>query len=207
MKNLFITVLILVSFFSCKAQQNIVPIYNETGEIDNTYDSDYYKDVDNDLNPYVGIWKWEEGNSSLEIIFNKITHFDEENGDASDLLVGEYKYIENGTVLVNSYDPLMQNIPGEVPNIISSNNSIIFYRLRIENKGFPPCPECSPDTRFLFLGIEEKTKPGVSGLIRMARFIEGSNEKIRMRITNTYSFSPNSLSIPENSIWTLTKIE
>jgi hypothetical protein len=203
MKNIIIITLCIFSFLSCKAQ-NITPIYNED-EIE-IFAKAYYKDVDNDLDPYAGKWKWEDGNNSLEIIFNKIVHNDEGDGNFSDDLVGEYKYIENGAVLVDSFDPLMLDEPNGVPNIvIPNNNSIVSYDIRTDNRGLPPCPECAPNTRFVFLAIQEKTKSGIYGMIRMARFIEGGIEKIRMRITNTYG--PTNLSIPENSIWTLTKVE
>ncbi len=202
MKNILIIILSLFSFISCKAQ--ITPIYNE--EDVPSYTNTYFKDIDNDFDPYIGTWKWENGNNSLEIIFNKVIHNDEGHGDFSDNLVGEYKYIENGVVLVNSFPQLMLDVPGEVPNIeLHNDNSIVSYDIRTDNRGLPPCPECTPNTRYIFLAIQEKTKPGIYGMIRMARFIEGGIEKIRMRITNTYG--PTNLSIPENSIWTLTKIE
>lgn len=208
MKNLFITVLIVFSCFSCKAQ-NITPIYNE--EDVPSYINTYHKDVDNDFDPYIGRWKWEVGNNSLEIIFNKIVHNDEGHGDFSDDLVGEYKYIDNGEVLVNSFPPLMLDEPNSLPNIVTSenNNSIISSDIRTDNKGFPPCPECAPNTRFILLEIQEKTKLGVWGKIRMARFVENGIEKIRMRIFNSFNVNKDGrlLSIPENSIWTLTKIE
>lgn len=205
MKNIVIILISIFSFLSCKAQ--ITPIYNE--EDVPSYTNTYFKDVDNDFDPYVGRWKWEDGNNSLEIIFNKVLHRETGNGDFSDDLVGEYKYIENGVVLVD-FPTLIIDLSGEVPDIvIPNNNSILSNDIRTDNKGFPPCPECAPNTRFIFLGIQEKTKSGVWGKIRMARFVENGVEKIRMRIFNSFNVNKDGrlLSIPENSIWTLTKIE
>ncbi len=210
MKNTLIIILILFSFFSCKAQQNIVPIFQEEGQtVGYTYLNDYFKDVDNDFDPYVGRWKCENGNNSLEIIFNKRINRTNSYGNSFDELVGEYKYRENGIVLINSFPPLLLDVPNEVPNIINEDNSILSDDIRTDNKGFPPCPECAPNTRFILLEIQEKTKLGVWGKIRMARFVENGIEKIRMRIFNSFNVNKDGrlLSIPENSIWTLTKIE
>lgn len=54
----------------CKAQFNIIPRYDETqsyGKIKNAY----YKDVDNQLNPYVGTWLYANGTDTLKIILRK----------------------------------------------------------------------------------------------------------------------------------------
>jgi hypothetical protein len=201
----FIAILILIS---CKAQ-NIVPIYNING-VELPDDEAYLKDVDNDYNPYVGTWKWENGNNSLTIIFNKVDQYASSVGDYSDLLVGEYQYIENGIELVNSF-PLFD--PIGVPNIINyadamRNNNIVSYSITTNDIGFPPCPECAPDTRFILLGLTDPTKPGLWGRIIMARFVENGVEKIRARIFNSFDETATegyNLSIPENSIYTLIK--
>lgn len=206
MKKTLTLIPVLLIFLSCKAQ-DITPIYNE--EDVPSYINTYYKDVDNDFNPYVGRWKWEDGESSFEIIFNKDVHRESGNGDFSDNLVGEYKYIDNGEVLVD-YPHLILDEPGGVPNIVIPNdNSILSYDIRTDDKGFPPCSECAPNTRFILLGIQEKAKSGVWGEIRMARFVEDGIEKIRMRIFNSFNVNSDGrvLSIPENSIWTLTKVD
>ena len=210
MKNTLIIILILFSFFSCKAQQNIVPIFQQEGQtVGYTYLNDYFKDVDNDFDPYVGRWKWENGNNSLEIIFTKRINRTNSYGNSFDELVGEYKYRENGIVLINSFPPLLLDVPNEVPNIINEDNSILSDDITTDNRGFPPCPACAPNTRFIILAIQEKTKPGVYGRIKMARFVENGVEKIRMRINNTGNINNTNekITILENSIWTLTKIE
>ncbi|WP_452232994.1 DUF6705 family protein [Lacinutrix sp. MEBiC02595] len=210
MKNILIITLVLVSFFSCKAQKNIVPIFVEEGQqVDRTHINNYFKDIDNDFDAYIGRWKWENGTNSLEIIFNKKINRTDADGDSFDELVGEYKYRENGIVLVNSFPPLLLDVPNEVLNIINEDNSILSDDITTDNRGFPPCPACAPNTRFIILAIQEKTKPGVYGRIKMTRFVENGVEKIRMRINNTGNINNTNekITIPENSIWTLTKIE
>ncbi|PWK20851.1 DUF6705 family protein [Xanthomarina spongicola] len=187
MKQVFITYIILLLVLSCKAQ-NIVPIYNING-VELPEDEAYLKDVDNDYNPYVGTWKWESGNNSLTIIFNKVEQYTSSVGDYSDLLVGEYQYIENSVELVNTF-PLIE--PIGIPNIVNQedamrNNNIVSYSITTNDIGFPPCPECAPNTRFIILSIKEPTKPGLWGGIVMARFVESGVEKIRAKITMRFN--------------------
>jgi len=187
LKQVFITYIILLLVLSCKAQ-NIVPIYNVNG-VELPEDEAYLKDVDNDYNPYVGTWKWESGNNSLTIIFNKVEQYTSSVGDYSDLLVGEYQYIENSVELVNTF-PLIE--PIGIPNIVNQedamrNNNIVSYSITTNDIGFPPCPECAPNTRFIILSIKEPTKPGLWGGIVMARFVESGVEKIRAKITMRFN--------------------
>jgi hypothetical protein len=194
----------------CKAQaiQPLYPYGTDTSSNDNA-ENLYYKDVDNDYNPYVGTWKWENGNNSLTIIFNKVVHNNNGHGDFSDLLVGEYQYIENSVELVNTF-PLLDPF-GTPPNIVNQedpwDNNIVSIRIADTHKGIPPCPECAPNTRFIILEISDPTKPNLMGDIVMARFVESGVEKIRARFYKTYNLSNanSELSIPENSIYTLIK--
>lgn len=212
-----INILIFLFLISCKAQ-TVTPLY--PGEVyvpSGMHPFRYHKDIDNDYNAYVGTWKWEDGNSSLTMTFNKVVHFSDGYGGFWDYLVGEYKYVVNGTILVDSYPELLMNGPNGVPNIVNSehplDNNISSIGITTLNERLPACSECSPNTRFIKLNIFDPTKPGLWGEIRMAHFVESGVEKIRLRIYNTYienfvqGYSgPTGISIPENSIWTLTKV-
>ena len=76
-----------------------------------TYNSDdleingeYIKDFNNDLDKYVGIWKWEEGNSSFTIKFEKIEmlSFQPYFNYYADIIIGRYKYVENGITIADN---------------------------------------------------------------------------------------------------------
>ncbi|PWK20850.1 DUF6705 family protein [Xanthomarina spongicola] len=205
MKYFLVTYFIFSLVLSCKAQ-SITPLYpvtsNQTNE---TITNRYYKDVDNDYNPYVGIWKWESGNNSLTIIFNKFEHYPSGSGDYFDFLLGEYKYTENSVELVNTF-PLIE--PIGVPNIVNQedplNNNISSIVITTIDRGFPPCPECAPNTRFIILSISDPTKPGLWGEIKMARFVEGGVEKIRAKINMKFNENasidysgPDNITIPD----------
>ena len=188
-------ILTLLIFISCKAQ-TLTPLYNDgTSPNDGIHASRYYKDVDNDYDPYVGTWSGTLGNAELTIIFNKVTNHFSGGQTYSDILVGEYQYKENGVLLVDTYPD----------------------GIKTDNRGIPPCAECAPNTRFIILGIADPTRTNIDGKIRMARFVENGIEKIRMRINKTFVDTQGVssanytglryLTIPENSIWTLTKVE
>jgi hypothetical protein len=209
MKTIF-KILAILFMVSCKAQaiQPLYPYGTDTPSNDNA-ENLYYKDVDNDFNPYVGTWKWENSNNSLTIIFNKVVHNNDRNGDYSDLLVGEYQYIENGVELVNTF-PLLDPIRTP-PNIVNQedpwDNNIKSVIIAKVYKGIPPCPECDPNARSIVMEFSEPSKPNLGGKLIMTQFEENGIEKIRARIFNTFNLSniDGMLSIPENSIWTLIK--
>jgi hypothetical protein len=204
-----IKVLLIFTVIACKAQ-NIYPIYGATEDIPN---NPYYKDVDNDLNPFVGEWKWEEGNNSLTIQFQKIEMYHRQypNYDNTatlheyfDYLIGEYQYIENGLELINS---LPVNFGGH-PTI---TNAMAGWNITTTNRGFPPCNECAPNTRFIRLSFTELENQQLHGRIIMAHFVEGGVEKIRARIFNTDIVNltadytgPTALKVPEG-IYTFIK--
>ena len=167
----------IITTLSCKAQ-NIVPIYE--GPEDLPPLPRYYKDVDNDFNAYEGEWKWEDGNNSLTIVFEKKVMIEESNGNVfQDFLIGTYIYIENGNELINSF-PLQTNPQNIRDNYISGWNITTFYKAY-----FPPCPECDGSERYIKLNITDPNRPGLWARLCMVHFTDNGVEKIRMRIWNT----------------------
>lgn len=84
---------------SCKAQFPTLPIEDWYKEQEGAY----YKDIDNELDDFEGTWLYTNGNTSLKIILRKEVMF--YNGDYyEDVMVGEYRYIENGVELINTLD-------------------------------------------------------------------------------------------------------
>ena len=70
MKNSISLITLLVFCISCSAQHTIVDVSNKIDWTTNTY----LKDTNNHFEDVLGTWKWEEGNSSFEIEFTKITN-------------------------------------------------------------------------------------------------------------------------------------
>jgi hypothetical protein len=97
MKKIFILAIIFTAL-NCKAQ-TIVPIRSSPSDAP---EKSYYKDLNNELNKYVGTWKFKKGTTSFTIVLIKILKkpFYEEN--FSDGIAGWYQYIENGVEKVNT---------------------------------------------------------------------------------------------------------
>ena len=69
--KIILTIVITTLTLMCKAQTVTLDMAtcNSTGF---NVDGEYLKDFDNNLDKYVGTWKWEDGNSSFTIKFEKI---------------------------------------------------------------------------------------------------------------------------------------
>ncbi len=73
----------------------------------------YIKDIDGLFNPYIGTWKWTNGNDALTITFQKITMKYLVVGKYKyfkDDLVAKYKYTQGNTVIVNTLNNLEPTI-------------------------------------------------------------------------------------------------
>lgn len=119
MKQLFLF-LIILSFWNCKAQTPVKSLYNDPQEENGAY----YKDFNNELDTFVGTWKYTNGSTSLTITLKKKVMQFFSDGDVNfyeDILIGEYKYIENGMEKINTLpqllvdkDPYKYNIVGNI---------------------------------------------------------------------------------------------
>ena len=119
-KHIFLFLLLLS--ICCKAQ--IKSLYDdEYGVISGAY----YKDIYNDFNRFEGSWILENANSTLISKLKKKEHL-YINGLKEtfyqDILVGEYRYIDNGiekintlpNLLVEYEDPYFYNLAGDIIN-------------------------------------------------------------------------------------------
>tara|TARA_R110000850_G_scaffold190308_4_gene316225 strand:+ start:2368 stop:2991 length:624 start_codon:yes stop_codon:yes gene_type:complete len=123
MKKIINISIILIAFISCKAQTTIIPLFSG-GEYGRT-EGAYYKDVDNFLNNFEGIWLWAEGNSSLTLELKKITQHQSTMPLTNvnyyeDFLIGEYKYVENGSQIVNTLPQLTFGTQDQERNIFGN---------------------------------------------------------------------------------------
>ena len=87
------------------AQEQIVPL-TQSGFIDEqdnvTY---YYKDINHDLDKFLGTWTFQDTNSELIVTFYFNEHHDL-GGAYYDEIYAKFKYTENGVVI---YDTLLDN--------------------------------------------------------------------------------------------------
>lgn len=101
--KIFLTlIMVVLTTIIINAQSPILSITTERGS--NIPDGAYLKDTNNVLDKFTGTWQYTQGNDTLTISIQKITqHF---NGSYyKDKLIGGYKYVQNGKVLVNNISP------------------------------------------------------------------------------------------------------
>jgi hypothetical protein len=104
MKKIFITICILV--FSNIISAQIVRDMVDNPIKDDTKNGTYYiKDVNDYMLPYIGTWKYIEGNKEFRISLTKVTKYhDTKFGDDyyyDGMLIGYQKY-ENGQLIFNT---------------------------------------------------------------------------------------------------------
>lgn len=168
MKYLIITA-IIISALSCKAQSPIVALDDYASEYTN---GGYRKDINNQLNPFEGTWKYESGNTSFTISFRKIVQY--YNGSwYADELIGDYIYIQDGVELVNNL-PDFSN-----PNINNAQHNISGNRLINKNR-FPRCPECETNEPRFVLYFYDTERKYLSSKIAVRQFTENGVEKMKV---------------------------
>ncbi len=73
----------------------------------------YIKDIDSLLNPYVGTWKWTDGDNTLTIVFYKVPQKYISFGKFKyycDKLYGHYKYTQGNTTIINTFNSVKPTI-------------------------------------------------------------------------------------------------
>lgn len=154
MKNIIILLFVTMA---CKAQ-NVEPMFRNTGY--GKHNNIYYKDIDNDLDPYIGTWKYTTGNTVFTIVLQKKTMVPKTLGQNSfymDNIVGEYKYEVNGSTIVNTLPSLSNNYT----NMYDYNLSLAGI---VGNTNHPQCASCQPNERRVAMNFNEPSRELVSGL-------------------------------------------
>jgi hypothetical protein len=176
MKQLFLIMVFMLGS-SCKGQS---PVYPIQGNGARSEEGAYYKDVDNVFNKFDGTWKYQNGNTSLTITLQKkVLYYDSEDGNYLDMLIGEYKYIENGNVVVNTLPKLMQT------NLEPYQNNIA--GMLIIDRNLPV------DSRRVELCFKDPEREYLNRSIRIKHIAaDGSSpEKIEIQWIGSMSITPN----------------
>jgi len=186
MKNVYIVlILFLIPLWSCKAQ-TIVP-YDSDEDVYIRNSGDYYKDTNNEFNKYEGEWKWENAftNSEITFVFKKEIQIQEnEYNYTYHLLVGEYRYIENGQEVVNTLNDIDDpNIIGEFHNISGMEITTKYSR--------PICNECADDERRIRLIASHDEYREIQAWFLLRHFVENGVEKIKVIISDGPSITTN----------------
>ena len=137
MKNLYILTFIIFTSLSCKAQTPIIDIEERPTIWDTPTINAYYKDINNFYDGFEGTWVGTRGNKTLKIVLKKIEKTKNDIPYYYDEMHGEYQYIEDGVVKINTLDNtdyFEASINGS--DLLKSNHK-------------PPCADCDPNKRRL----------------------------------------------------------
>jgi len=154
MKTLLIFKLFFLTAIFTMAQTPIVSLL----DYGNPYyltEGAYHKDVNNDMDKFIGEWLWQDGNNSLTIKLGKdemverflpasnITIF-------QDILYGEYRYIENSVELINTL-PQFENVAQPWLHNMRSQHLIGTDQL-------PQCSGCAADEVRIILTFKDPNR-------------------------------------------------
>lgn len=178
-KALTILTLLIISY-SIEAQPLIEPRFKNLNYA--RTEGTYYKDIDNDYAPYVGTWIYTHGNTSFKIVLQKKEMMPLISGVGqhaiqyyTDILIGEYQYIENGIDKVNTLANLSVNHSKPI-NYSLYGGSIVLKNL------YPKCDECAETDRRIAMTFNEPSRRnsvGLSGGLMLRHYVENDVHKIK----------------------------
>ncbi len=147
MKQLYL-ILVFVCL-GCNAQTPVLSLFDdEYGSVNGAY----YKDTNNDLDNYVGTWKYTSGNTTLTITLQKkimMPYNDNTISFFEDVLVGEYKYIENAVEKINTL--------ANISIIYDEARNYNIYGNIIIGPGTTYCYDCGPNDKKVLLMFRDPT--------------------------------------------------
>ena len=170
-------IFIIAILFTINCKSQIKSLYDdEYGAIVGAY----YKDTYNDFNQFEGTWISDNGNITLLIKLQKKVYQFIDDGYITfyqDILVGEYRYLENGIEKINT-----------LPNLLIDYEDTYYYNLagHIISKpvlGIPEaCSNCGPNDTKVQLTFAEPNREifGYSPRMVFHHFVENRIEKLKV---------------------------
>lgn len=171
MKKTAIAILATISF-SCKAQQNPTLDINQLAGTESITGT-YYKDTQHLLNPFEGIYIFNNEGKMLKIVLQKKEMSSVNGRYFEDRLIGEYQYIVNGVEKVNTLNKLEINYSDKRNHSIDSNMII--------TSGDIGCDECAPNENALMGGLVDGASNN-SAQLTIRKIIVNGQEAIKIFI-------------------------
>jgi len=196
MKHTLIIFLLISCVLSCKAQSPVVDIEADRTKVPN---GAYFKDAQNKLGKYTGTWKYTNGNTTFTITIVKMLQYF--NGkDYEDILIGEYKYVDNGVEIINT----LSDING---TSIAPYDHLIVGSLLVNKKSYVACPDCSEGEMRAALSISDPSRVHLTQHMIVLRYID--SQQITSTIVSTHGVmidegDPINLRVPDGE-YTMTK--
>lgn len=179
MRKLFFTISILLLALSCKAQT--LPIDTPGHLIE---DDSYVKDLNNELNNFVGTQVYTNGNINFTVTIQKLVH--SFNGDYyEDYLIGEYAYTLNGLTIINTLsnrpdesEGNTENGPDNINNVNVTQN--IGGRYLVTRQDLD-CPNCGVNERRIGLYFVDPERKYLHNRMNF-RYMEGQTNPEKITI-------------------------
>lgn len=168
-----IIIITLLIFVSKSKAQTIIPLYQS----DKNVEGAYYKDINNDLNNFVGTWKYTNGTTSLTIVLQKKEMQYYNDGYINyyhDVIIGGYRYVENGLEKINTLSQLQLNL--------MNAGSYYLYGDGLLGQNSSGCPDCGPNERKLLVGFVDPDRDifGMESLMTFRRADQGNVQRLRL---------------------------
>ena len=176
MKRFISSLLILLNIYCFKAQTPMLSLENS----DDFVNGAYYKDLNNELNKFVGTWIYNDGNTSFVIQLQKVEQY--YNGEwYEDLLIGEYQYLENGVEVINSLSRLSSPLVNNAQHYIDGNQ--LLKKMQII-----PCDNCGMAERRVLLFFSDPQRKYLHNKL-VLRFIDNNGvETIEVQLFSAGSY-------------------
>ena len=171
MKNTITIICLLFIFLNCKAQTLVFDISKNFGTDNPT--GAYYKDTQFVLNPFVGTFIYTNGTTSFKIELKKKEMSSVNGRYFEDLIIGAYKYVENGVQKVNTLGSLMLNLENGWNYPI--NGSLI-----LDGKELG-CDECADTEKRLRVSISDDQVSRI-GNLDIRRIIHNGQQAIKVEL-------------------------
>jgi hypothetical protein len=174
--------IIFLFIFSISCKSQILDAY-DNNTIVGKLDGAYYKDLNNFRDQFVGTWVYSHGTTSLTIKIQKrdnLLYFNGLNTYNQDVLIGEYKYIENGIEKINTLDNINNNYGTDYKENWEHN---LFGSMFIRHSSFPICNECEPNEKRMKFSYSEPNYDGMgvaNGHVVVRKFTENGVHKIKI---------------------------
>jgi hypothetical protein len=202
MKNIILLIIAIVFSIGCSAQTKVSKTVNIKDWNGDTEAYAYYKDIDNDLDAFVGTWVHTDGNTSLKIVLKKEIKSIRANF-YEDFLIGEYQYIENGVEKINTLPQLNTILKHQRTHEISGNDIL-------ENHNIPICDDCLPNEKRLDLKFSDPIRQLGGDLILRKIIVDGKPalkafKRTTIRVISIDEMSPYKEMLVPSGYYTLIK--
>ncbi|PZR24458.1 MAG: hypothetical protein DI539_00335 [Flavobacterium psychrophilum] len=170
----------MILFFLNSTAQS--PIKSLNDDDYGTIDGAYYKDTENNLDNYTGTWIYTNGTTSLTISLQKkimMPFYYAPTSIYEDILIGEYRYIENGIEKINTLSQLSLNLSEAIEYSIHGNI--------IVKQNSQYCKDCGPNDRKILLMFKDPSCHilGYDPQMIFQRVDSGGIQKLKLKFRTT----------------------